>query len=463
MVEAGVGVAGRWNNRYIRFMGSDNDLCVPVVPQEQLGFILFETTRLAESIVGAGAKPKLSLDMEHLQVADYTAFTEDPVQQEAIRKLRASAPIRAAEMAYMALRSLVGFHWDGAASENDVRRAAAYEDALEVVLTQVSQALGEELASPESLLPYWGRLGFLRVMATIPDDQINAHKLDSFACVLLKDPVFNARSFRYETHGLIGLNYAMEPILKSLNRMLLHFFHSQHMAGPRRLERVWSSLLPVAIYFQTSSAVPVNRLARHHALFEEKMAAFSHSITASQIDFIVRHELGHLALDHGRRMRAVSDVNEARALRNEFKFAADAFAQQALRSALYNSLRSTFERDGPIDGTEPMPSFVDQLLDFQSEASGVRLLFLYMRVVDDIGKFLAQRLAHGSPAPPRPTHPSARERLDRLDAFHASEYPVTSKIVRYAEDLFAQVMEYGEALDDAALKEVVRTATANPD
>ena len=454
---------GHWNNRYIRLMGSDNDLCLPVIPEEQLGLILFETTRLAESIVGEGAKPKISFDLEQLQVADYTAFTEDPTQQEAIKRLHASAPVRIADMAYLALRSLIGFHWDGAASENDVRRAAAFEYGLEVVLTRVAQTLGEDLASPKSLLPYWGRLGFLRVMATIPDDQIDAHKLDSFACVLLKDPVFNARSFRYEKHGLIGLNYAMEPILKSLNRMLLHFFHTQHMAGPLRIERVWSSLLPVAIYFESSSAVSVSRLARYHALFDEKMAFSSHSITASQIDFIVRHELGHLALDHGRRMQAVSDANEARALRNEFEFAADAFAQQALRSALYNRLRSTFERDELADEVVPTPSIVDQLHEFQSEASGVRLLFLYMGVIEEIGKFLAQRLGDARAASPRPgTHPSARERLDHLDVFHATEYPVTSKLVRYAEDIFAQAMKYGEALDDAALEQAVRTATSNP-
>lgn len=455
---------GHWNNRYIRFMGSDNDLCLPVVPQEQLGLIVLETTRLAESIVGEGAKPKISFDLEHLQVADYTAFTEDPTQQGAIRRLHASAPIRIADMAYLALRSLIGFHWDGVASENDVRRAAAFEDALEVVLTRVAQTLGEDLASPNSLLPYWGRLGFLRVMATIPDDQIDAHKLDSFACVLLKDPIFNARSFRYETHGLIGLNYAMQPILKSLNRMLLHFFHTQHLSGPSRLERVWSSLLPVAIYFQSNSAVPVTRLARYHAIFDENMAFSSHSITASQIDFIVRHELGHLALDHGRRIQVVSDANEARALRSEFEFAADAFAQQALRSALYNRLRSNFERDELADETVPIPSVVDLLHEFQSEASAVRLLFLYMGVIEKIGKLLAQRLAHACLTSPRPsTHPSAGERLDRLDVFHATEYPVTSKLVRYAEDLFAQAMKYGEALDDAALEEAVRTATTNPD
>ena len=107
------------------------------------------------------------------------------------------------------------FHWGKPQSEQDARRAAAYEWALQMALTEVSASVAQALARPEALLPYWGRLGFLRVMATIPDEQIDAQRLDRFACVLLKDPVFNARSIRYEDHGLVGLNFALEPIVTS--------------------------------------------------------------------------------------------------------------------------------------------------------------------------------------------------------------------------------------------------------
>ncbi|WP_459724277.1 hypothetical protein, partial [Sideroxyarcus sp. TK5] len=49
------------------------------------------------------------------------------------------------------------------------------------------------------------------------------------------------------------------------------------------------------------------------------------------------------------------------------------------------------------------------------------------------------------------SHPSPRERLARLDAFHVGEYAPTSKLVRYAEGFFADILSYANSLDDTAL------------
>lgn len=404
-----------WNNRYTQHLASDNALCVPVLSQEKIGVILLRAQQIAEALEGEGPKPKVSLDLEHLQVADYATFP--PVtqqQQEAIRRLQTAEPIRTDEMAYLALRSLICLHWDKPKSEDDIRRAAAYDKALEMALTEASPFVARALARPEALLPYWGRLGFLRVMATIPDEQIEAQRLHRFACVLLKEPVFNARSFQYEDYGLIGLNCALEPILKSLNRMLLHFFHTQDMAGSRRLERAWASVVPTVAYFWARPAVAANRLSPFHVLFEEAMAWHAHALTASQVDFIIRHELGHLVLDHGRRLRAVSDGAEAKGLRHEFEFAADAFAQGSLRSALYSRLRRELQWvQEPADAADSDRKGLDALQDHQREVSGVRLLFTYMNAVDQIGQLLKRRLGDAIPSASRwiRIHPRANASL----------------------------------------------------
>jgi hypothetical protein len=49
------------------------------------------------------------------------------------------------------------------------------------------------------------------------------------------------------------------------------------------------------------------------------------------------------------------------------------------------------------------------------------------------------------------SHPSPSTRISQLNASHIAEHPPTSQVLRYAEGLFADVMAYAEALDDAAL------------
>ncbi len=437
-------------------MASDNDLCLPVVPPIFLNAILCRMTELAEAMVGDGPKPQVSYDLEHLQVASYADFTDDEQQKDAIRDLQSASPIRSDEMAYMALRSMIGLSWEGVTSEEDVRRAAAYEKALELTLVEASPTLGQRISRPDALLPYWGRLAFLRVMTGIPDDQIQNQKLGRVACVLLKDPAFNARSYMYETHGLIGLNFALEPILKGLNRMLIHFFHTRELAGPMRLPRAWASLAPVVAYFWARAPVAANCLTPYHAMFNSEMMMTAHSLTASQVDCVVRHELGHLALDHGRRLRDAPQGSDTKGLCDEFEHAADAFAQGSLRCGLYNRLRSSLQWQYSQSGSfsaDAHSAGLDALHDHQAEASGVRLLFFYMDAIERLGRLLRERFGQSLPFRQMvDSHPSPKARLARLDAFSLSEGPPTSPLLRYAEAFLNDVVDYAEALDDTALR-----------
>lgn len=450
----------RWSNRYSPYMASDNALCTPVVRMEQLAALMLRIQEIAESWEGVGPKPKVALDLEQLQVADYAAF--DPLtshQREAIRRLQQSEPVRADEMVYLALRSLITLHWEPPQSDADIRRAAAYEKALELTLTEASGSAAQALTQPEALLPYWGRLAFLRVMATIPEEKIESAQLHRFACVMLKDPAFNARSYRYDEHGLIGLNFALEPILKGLNRMLLHFFQTRDMAGSRRMERAWSSIVPVAAYFWGSSAAAANRLSGSHVLFDEAAVAHAHALTASQVDFIIRHELGHLVMDHAGRVAGLANPSGAQALRHELEFAADAFAQSQLRCALYSNLRVHLQLSqeppglGNVEGRA-----LEAVRDHQAEVTAVRLLFIFMDAIEQVGQLLKRRLGDSIRFRTRmDSHPSARDRVARLDAFQFGEYPPTSQVLRYAQMFFSDLLAHAAGLDDAALAKPLST------
>jgi hypothetical protein len=454
-------LAGYWINRFEEYISSDNDLCIPFLNSAQLAFIWAEMDEIAEKIEGPGAKPAITLDLEHLQVADYRDFPPTTEQQkEEINKLLSAEPIRTDEMAYLALRSMIGLHWRKPESEQDIRRASAYDIALNITLKRISSRIAETLMQNDSKLPYWGRLGFLRVMVTIPDEQIEIHRLQRVACTLLKAPSFNARSFRYDEYDLIGMNFALEPILKGLNRMLLHFFHTEEMAGPRRLERAWASLVPVAAYFWGRVPVPVSQLSRIHILFDEEMMKYAHAITASQVDFIIRHELGHLIMDHGRRINSVTSTGNNKELRHEFEFAADVFAQGSMRSALYSRLRVALQWDKESSVSQDVGERgIAALHDHQREVSGVRLLFYYMDVIDKIGQLLKRRLGNNIQfRSAMDSHPSALERLARLDAMHVGEHAPTSQLMRYAEKFFSDALEYGEQLDLLKLSESLQEA-----
>ena len=242
--------------------------------------------------------------------------------------------------------------------------------------------------------------------------------------------------------------------------MLLHFFHTDEMAGPRRLERAWASLVPVAAYFWGRVAIPASQLSQIHILFDAEMMQYSHAITASQVDFIIRHELGHLIMDHGRKLQSATQISYAKELRHEFEFAADVFAQGSMRSTLYNRLRMSLQwNKDPTSSPDSKRKDLDALHDHQREVSGVRLLFYYMDVIDKIGQLLKRRLGDNIQfLSLMDSHPSAMERLARLDAIHIGEHVPTSQVIRYAEKFFAEVLEYGEQLDVSGLSDSLQKA-----
>lgn len=105
------------------------------------------------------------MDLEQLQVVGYAAFEGiSEAQRKFIAGLHAAEPIRPEEMIFLALRSLFQFTWPLPASNDDIRFAAAYDYVLHQVLVETALDLAKTFAAPAALLPYRGRLTFLKVM-----------------------------------------------------------------------------------------------------------------------------------------------------------------------------------------------------------------------------------------------------------------------------------------------------------
>ncbi|WP_205441333.1 M48 family metalloprotease [Tsuneonella flava] len=428
-----------------------------MIDQQALYMILAEVHFRVSSTMGDGPKAKTILDMEQLQVADYSSFEGvSEIQRTQIREFHAREPVRPEEMIYLALRSLIQFVWPEPQSHDELRYAAAHDFVLDEILVRKAVELAPGFSTPEGLLPYWGRLAFLKVMSRLPNANVDRFGLGGVACALVKDAQFNAKTWAFRDGSVITMNYALEPILKHFNRFILHYHDTQPHAGPRRLARAWSGIVPTVLHFWAK--VSATRLTRSSAiLHDENTAATVQWLTNDQIEFIAMHELGHVALDHADRLKAArSSGADVRELRHEFEFGADAFALELLRSRLIGS--SEDPKSGTDVGPTPIKDWRTDYTNYQHGIGAMYLLFTYMDFVQRAGELLGSRLAAHIPINQQShSHPGARSRLDRLELMHLGEHLYTSPLLRYASGFLQDILNYASGLDDDSLLATVES------
>ncbi|MCD9107713.1 hypothetical protein [Bradyrhizobium japonicum] len=140
-------------NFYIQCMSDENNLCSPVIPAE----LLHAVPALVYQRVGEGSVPIVILDLEHLQVCDYTVFARTgEKQRSAINALLQQSPVRADEMVFVALRSMYCFVWPAPKSNDDVIRAVEFEAALHGLLTSIAIDTSAKLHTPEGTFAILG-------------------------------------------------------------------------------------------------------------------------------------------------------------------------------------------------------------------------------------------------------------------------------------------------------------------
>ena len=443
-------------NLYELWLGQDNNLCFPVIDPKRINAIFEEALVRVAAKLGIGPKPTLILDLEHLQVADYGALGGVSAEQrQNIATLHAAEPIRPEELVFLGLRSLFQANWPPPESDDDIRFAAAFDFVLNKILADTALDLAGNFKAPAALLPYWGRLSFLRVMVELPTENIARYGLDNVACALVKRAKFNATTFAFENGPIVGINYALEPILKHLNRYLLHYFGTKDMAGPAHLVRAWEGIIPTILFFW--SDVAATQITRSSIiLYQDQLSMMAHRLTAEQLDFIFMHELGHVALDHPNRLKAErASGSNSGTLQHEFEFSADSFALGLMRSKLIKYTRGAVDTADKPDN-ERISRITETLHDYQSGLGGIYLLFTYMDFIQQAGELLKTRLAGRLRVRERmDSHPRASARLERLELTNLGEHLYTSPLERYSRGFFESVLDYASTLHDEALLESV--------
>jgi hypothetical protein len=168
------------------------------------------------------------------------------------------------------------------------------------------------------------------------------------------------------------------------------------------------------------------------------------------------HELGHVALDHPRRLRAEKQAgHDINTVRHEFEFAADGFALGLMRSKLVKNRRIATEAPDRADDAR-VKYVTDGLDDYQSALGAAYLLFVYMDFIQRAGEFLQGRIGGQIRLRERiDSHPRAGARLDRLELTNLGEYLYTSPLERYSRQFLETVLGYASGLDDEALLQSV--------
>lgn len=432
-------------------MAADLRLCRPLVSGSAIeATVAHAGDILASRGQGNGARPVVAVDLEQFQVVDYAAFEDvNDDQRSKLLALHGNGPIRSDEMIYLALRSLIEPVFEPPQSVEELRWAMDFEHELNVGLQHWANKLSSRFSDAEALLPYWGRRSYLSVMADFPIADLPRLQSDRVTCALIKHPQFNATTFSLGQSALIGVNWTLEPVLKNFNRFLLHYFHTQESAGPNRMSRAWRSIAPTVLFFWSDADVR-EIFSGSSLLFDIHVAKLVQSLTVDQIDFIVSHELGHVANDHGPRLQAArkrgTDVSR---MRHEFEFAADAFAY---------GCRHAGEDESTLKHRQTLDDYLASIATDHIPADpGIRLdatwlLFTYMDFTDRCGQVLSQRLGNRLPLRGKmDSHPAAWARLENLETRFRNGAPHGTALTRYAKDFLADVLAHLSAMDDEAM------------
>lgn len=416
-------------------MGTDNLLCKPIIDGERINLISFQAMYMA-GLKEKDLLPKTIMDLEQIQVLDYTQIPE--IEQEQVdyinQQLRVS-PFAPEDLAFLALKSLYCYSWDNLTYQSDAILALKVEGALNHILKKISLEIAGDLIYQDSLLPYWVRLSYLRVMSKIPKEVIERSNLTSVACFPNKKKSFNAFSTMLQNSSVVGFNYALEPILKILNRFLIHFYSTQHLSGSSRIARAWGEIVPVVRYFNNDASA--SDLVSGCILISQDDATTVHRLVADQIDFIMMHELGHLFHSHPRKLSQIVGVEDELEKRHELEVEADKFAHEIYKSWCYEV------RDEP-------EKLKTNLNEYAALIEAVELLFIFMRFVDESKSLINEKIGKESSGSSESTHPSSDIRLSLLRQLSGLE--VNSPIVKYAEKFFEDILLYARGLSEEEIQ-----------
>jgi hypothetical protein len=446
---------------------SEMDGIVPFLDQNELAYLLAHLQPILEE--HDFGKIEIYLDLEQLQVAHYPSlYSDDKDLGDILDMIQNSGVYDQHELDFLALRSLVTLSWPEPKSNEHVEYMAKIETALNIAMIKVAQYIRSRHPERAVWLPYWARLAHFNLLENLPEPLQNQFGPDGIPCFVLRSRDINAHTFPLSNGQAIGIDYALEPFLKNINSFLHSYYRSREIAGPKRIHRAFTELLPRVLFFK--GLVPPQAIPPLSLLFGEEAVLSVKATTDAQISFLITHEIGHIALQHPGSRAAFSAKGRHNKEMNYldfehmYEYEADAFAMEWQRSNVLNTFRYHLHPKRTSDSekvTSTIQSLNESLHDFAHFQLSVETLFLIMDFLESFYNLLIEKVEE-LPAPLQiKSHPDPKERWMRLQRHCIHDVPIPSEYYTYSKDLLENVVEHMVGLSSISINALVKELLVN--
>jgi hypothetical protein len=170
--------------------------------------------------------PKVIMNLDYLALMDYSdAYAlNDQDLRDVLAVIENSRLYDSLEIIELTVQSLVFLIWPSLKSQKEKDRIPFIEFELWKTSKQISKYIFEQRKDIGVKLPPWARIAYLGVLSTIPDAHQSKELVSSTPCILLRSCDVNAYTFPLKGRKAIVMDYALEPFLRSINRMFGTYF-----------------------------------------------------------------------------------------------------------------------------------------------------------------------------------------------------------------------------------------------
>jgi len=380
-------------------------------------------------------------DADQLQFLDYSsAACCNKEHLELVSKINEAYGFSALNVACQTLESATGFYWNWPRTESEMFTFKNGSRAIKMALQRSSDLLSEQFKSSGRILPYWGHGMYRDAVNSIAPTDVN---WSAPGFTLSKERSISAKCHSYPHAHVITMGICVKPILDFINATIMSYWETRFISGPKRSQRLWIELFPAVLYLMNKIENLSHATPTAPVLLSEYSLLSSRSMTASQIQFVLMHELGHFQLDHIRK-RNSGDPKFANQFDMEFE--ADAFAARGVISEVSNPVSTKYiigsiAKSGRSEDTYPQGV---------SRGAAIHCLFLFLNFFEEAKRIVYRKILGERSASKSSTHPSSRDRLNNLKSIIGSEKNFSTPLVEYWRIQLIDATRYahGQSGDD---------------
>lgn len=442
---------------------------IPFLNEEELNLLLFNlkplldpnTNHLLKEVTGA-----ISLDLEQLQFGHYpTLISNDETTKEILNIIQNCGVYNQEELDFLTLKSLIKFSWSLPITEKLLKEIIKIEMTLHYKLNDFGKYIRSKKKSQSDLLPYWGRLAQFNLLRNLPQSLQKKYGPNNIPCILIRSKDINAHTFPINGKQGIALDYALEPFLKTMNSMIISYYKSEHMSGPKRFSRALNEVLPNVLYFK--GLVPAEYLYALNILFSNDDVNTIKRMTDTQVGFLLAHEYGHIILKH-QGSRQVFPNSSSKENQEQFdhikynhslEYEADMFAIGYFRSQSLNYLRYQLHPKRSKDektSKKTLEDSADYLNSSVKRFTYVSILFYTIEFMESLFEKISNRLQKSNWPETSKSHPKAINRLNRIQNHCMFDIPFEDELCLYVKDFYHKILLHLDSINDKELNDLIK-------